>query len=730
MNHSHLISNLLFNRLAKLHIIVPSVIALLLIIGYILNQWVLAILVALLFAGLPILAIQEKAKYYQHIVDTVQEGIYFVDVNAQTTFVNQRMADMLGYTIEEMQGRSMFEFMDESARVEAEKNLQRCKQGIKEQFDFRFCRKDGSTLWTTINTNSLLDDNGKFEGALGMITDITRHKQAEFALQESLELWQKVLASLNEAVLIVKKDTKEIEQCNKTTELMFGYTQEELINQKVLVLHVNEEMCQHFWHNIELAFDKKEPFETEFQMKRKNGEFFATENVITPLYEKNGQLYKVVSVIRDITERKQAEEILQNVVNGVSAELTAANAELTRAARLKDEFISNMSHELRTPLNAILGMFGMLQEEIYGVLKPQQIKAIDTIGEAANHLLILINGILDLAKIEAGKVKLDIFQIFSEEICKTCLYLVKASALKKHIKITTKYDPNVTIIQADERYLKQILLNLLNNAIKFTPQDGKVNLEIRGNMAEGVVKFIISDTGIGIDEKDMDYLFLPFVQLNGGLNRTHEGTGLGLSLVYRLVEMHGGSVSVTSKPGQASCFTVALPWQPTNGTVIPTVTEKKPESDKILAKVSDVSQNGFDKNKILAKNFGSNKKIIANVVILLVEDNSIVNEMLSNHLKDAGYQVITTYNGSQAIEKAREKHPDVILMDLQIPTMDGLEVTHVIRNDAETATIPIIALTALAIPTEKERCVKAGINKYFVKPVNLQKLDVAIEELL
>jgi len=716
-------SNSLLNRLAKLYLIVPIIIILLIIVGYILNQWILAIFIVLLFAGLYTVAIQEKAKYYQHIVDTVQEGIYFVDANGQTTFVNQRMADILGYTIEEMQNHSMFDFMDEAACIEAEKSLQHCKQGIKEQFDFRFCHKDGATLWTTINTSPMFDDRGKFKGALGMITNITRHKQTELALQESLELWQKVLASLNEAVLIVKKDTKEIEQCNKTTEFMFGYSQEELINQKTNILHVNESMYKHFWHNIELAFAKKESFETEFQMKRKNGDFFATENVITPLYEKNGQLSKVVSVIRDITERKQAEEILQNVVNGVSAELTAANAELTRAARLKDEFISNMSHELRTPLNAILGMFGMLKEEIYETLNPQQTKAIDTIGGAANHLLVLINGILDLAKIEAGKVKLDIFPIFSKEICKTCLYLVKAVALKKHIRVTTKYDPSVTILQADERYLKQILLNLLNNAIKFTPQNGTVNLEVHGNATEGVVKFKISDTGIGIDEKDMDYLFLPFVQLNGGLNRNHEGTGLGLSLVYRLVEMHGGSVSVTSKLGKGSCFTVALPWRE---EVPPT--DQKLVNDKVLAKVSGISHH--DKNKILAKSSGSSKEIITKVVILIADDNSVVNEILSNYLKFVGYQVIVAYNGNQAIEKTREKHPNIILMDLQMPTVDGLEATRVIRNEAEIAQIPIIALTALVIPAEKERCFNAGINKYFVKPVSLQKLEAAIEELL
>ena len=717
MKYSSIISNSHFDYFAKhFYIIVPVVIALLTTVGYFLNQWILAvfIVIVLLIEELRLSSIRESEKNYRRIVDTVQEGICLIDANVQTTFVNQRMADMLGYSIKEIPGNLVFDFMDETARLDAEQYLQRCRQGISEQFDFRFRRKDGSTLWTIINTSPLIDDNGKFKGALGMITDITRHKQAEFALRDSLNLWQKVLASLNEAVLIVRKDTRQIEQCNQTTELMFGYKQEELINQNVLLLHVNTEMYQQFWHNISLAFDKKESFETEYQMKRKNGEIFATENVITPLDEENGQIHKVVSVIRDITERKQAEEILQNVVNGVSAELTTANAELARATRLKDEFIANMSHELRTPLHAILGMFGMLQEEIHSTLNPQQAKAVNTIGEAGNHLLSLINGILELAKIEAGKIKLDIFQVFSEEICKTCLYLIKAAALKKQIKITIKHDANVKIIQADERYLKQILLNLLNNAIKFTHQDGEINLEVQGNVEEGVVKFIVSDNGIGIDEKDMDYLFMPFVQLDGGLSRAHEGTGLGLSLVYRLVKMHGGSVSVESELGKGSSFTVSLPWQPVTNEPFPATMKNK-----------------IDINQVVPKNSaGSTLKITSETVVLLVDDNSIVIDMLSNHLKLEGYQIIIAYNGIQAIETAREKHPDIILMALQMPTMDGLEATRRIRAYAETATIPIVALSALAIPGNQERCLKAGMNHYFVKPVNLKELVALIKAVL
>jgi signal transduction histidine kinase len=388
-------------------------------------------------------------------------------------------------------------------------------------------------------------------------------------------------------------------------------------------------------------------------------------------------------------------------------ELRLANTELARAARLKDEFLANMSHELRTPLNAILGMAEVLQEGIYGQLNVQQAKSVHTIEASGRHLLALINDILELAKIEAGKIKLDLIPVSANWVGESCLQLVKELANKKSVKIQAVFAPNPLTVQADERYLKQILLNLLGNAIKFTPTGGTVNLEIKGDAQRQVVNLSVSDTGIGISTENMRYLFKPFVQLDGGLNRQHEGTGLGLALVYRLVEMHGGSVSVTSNPGQGSCFTVSLPWQATSNSL------------PLLPDNDSVAQPPVPTEPVNSK-----------VVILLADDNQIITETIADYLTAKGYQIILAINGIEAIEKARENHPDLILMDIQMPEMDGLEATRRIRADTELAEIPIIALTALARPNDRERCLEAGANDYLSKPISFKGLAATIKAWL
>ncbi|HDN25512.1 MAG TPA: PAS domain S-box protein [Thioploca sp.] len=930
------------------------------------------------------MALKASEERYRRIVDTAQEGIWVINAEAKTSFVNQRMTDMLGYSIEEMQGRPMYDFMDEAASLEAERNFDWHKQGIGERHDFRFRRKDCSELWAIISTAPLFDEHGEFMGALGMITDISERKQMEEQLRRSEELHQVILSNISDAIFITDDDgnftyicpniknfvgfsiaemqafgnisrllqdnciwldelkrlgeiqNAECEMIDKSeqtlsllvnvkrvfikegtvlyscrdittrklaeqnfrqllenapdamvivnqqgtiilintqTEKLFGSTRAYLLGKPVEILIPERYRRQHR-HHWKTYFSDPSPlpmgFGIELYALHQDGSGFPVEISLSPIETKEGIL--VSTTIRDITERKQAEETLRNIVEGVSAttgsnflerlvehlakilqvkyafigqsltddpkilttlfivadnqlidnfeydlrntpcenvitgdipcgsysqgiqqhftnplliqmgvescvgvplfdthgkvmgliaimddkplrsqkriesmllifaarasaelervhaekalqqeraslaqrveertaELMRANMELARAARLKDEFIASMSHELRTPLNAILGMAEVLQEGSYGSVNESQIRSLHTIEESGRHLLSLINDILELAKIEAGKVQLEMNLVSAEQIANTCLRFIKKLAFKKRFKISTSFDIAVTTVQADDRCLKQILLNLLSNAVKFTPENGAINLEISGDAEHGVVNFIVSDTGIGIAETDLEYLFKPFVQINGGLNRTHEGTGLGLSLVYRLAEMHGGCVSVKSEVGKGSSFTVSLPWQPM--------------MDKLQY---DDNQHNTDSQPELVV-----AKLHTSAVILLVDDNPTIIETVSDYLKVKGYRVIIAYNGVQAIEQVITAHPDIILMDIQMQIMDGLEATRRIRANAEIAAIPIIALTALAMPGDKERCLEAGTNDYLSKPVSFKDLIAAIERLL
>jgi signal transduction histidine kinase/DNA-binding response OmpR family regulator len=539
---------------------------------------------------------------------------------------------------------------------------------------------------------------------------------------------------------------------------------------------------------------------------------------------------------QEIAERKRAEVALEEErallarrVAERTADLNAANRELARAARLKDEFVASMSHELRTPLTVILGLSEVLKTEVYGPLTAKQAESIHDIEESGHHLLLLINDVLDLSKIEAGQFELQIGLVSVETVCQSSLQFIKQAAHKKQLKISLTLDSAASTLQADERRLKQILVNLLNNAVKFTPENGTVGLEVAGDFAERVVHFTVWDTGIGISPEDMERLFQSFVQVDSSLARQHSGTGLGLVLVRRMVELHDGTVSVESEVGQGSRFTISLPWSepmqlagPVSvagldapGAILirraliiddsPTAADKltrylrqlgvisviHPHGEGAVDKALQVNPDVIILDILLSDSSGwdvltqlkAEKRtqnipvLIASAVderrrglalgaaeylvkpilqrqlqqalnqivlseaepfeqdslgeesdqdegssqvqrplILVAEDDNKIATLLVDYLLTRKYQVIIAQNGIEALKQAKEKKPDIIIMDIQMPEMDGLEAIRRLRADTELAIMPIIALTALAMPGDK--------------PINLEQLAKIIEDQL
>ena len=419
------------------------------------------------------------------------------------------------------------------------------------------------------------------------------------------------------------------------------------------------------------------------------------------------------TLARQRTDRalQQERALLTQRVAERTAELSAANAELARAARLKDEFLANMSHELRTPLNAILGLSETLQDAVYGPINDKQDKALRNIEESGRHLLALINDVLDLSKIGAGKVELNIEPALVDDVCQAALRLIKETAHQKRLHVAALIDSHVVVVNADLRRLKQILVNLLSNAVKFTPAGGQIGLEVQGDPAQETVRFTIWDTGIGIAAENLPLLFKSFMQIDSRLSRQYEGTGLGLTLVARLVEMHGGSVSVESQLGRGSRFTVMLPWQEVEvGGWKPVLREAE----------------GLDAAR------GAPQPIPAAVppLILVAEDNEMNLQALVDYLTAIEFRVTVARNGVEAIQRAQEDPPAAIIMDIQMPIMDGLEAIGHIRAIPALARVPIIALTALAMPGDRERCLAAGATDYLSKPVRLKQLVKTIEAQL
>jgi CheY-like chemotaxis protein/nitrogen-specific signal transduction histidine kinase len=410
----------------------------------------------------------------------------------------------------------------------------------------------------------------------------------------------------------------------------------------------------------------------------------------------------MIGADQDITLHKLAEETLR-----------LANAEMERGLRMKNEFLANMSHELRTPLNAILGISESLAEQISGSLNEKQIKYVGVISESGRHLLDLINDILDLSKIEAGKLEIDIQPISVERLCASSLRMVKELAQKKSLNVSLRIDENVKVILGDERRLKQSLVNLFSNAVKFTPQGKRIGLDVSGNAEMNEATFTVWDEGIGISQDDIKLLFQPFVQLNAGLTREYAGTGLGLSLVAQMVRLHGGRIELTSELGMGSRFMITLPWMPAEqqiqSPIKPLVRADSP--GLVSSRVETSAGKRTDK-------------------ILIVDDTEVVAQLVSDYLQRKGYKTIIAYDGREAVALAGQEHPQIILMDVMMPVMSGLDATRQIRTNAALKDVPIIGLTALAMPDDREQCLAAGMNAHVSKPIEMQELERIIERYL
>jgi signal transduction histidine kinase/CheY-like chemotaxis protein len=413
----------------------------------------------------------------------------------------------------------------------------------------------------------------------------------------------------------------------------------------------------------------------------------------------NARLYKEI--------RHHSKELEQRVRER-TADLSRVNADLAQAVRVKDEFLASMSHELRTPLTGILGLSEALQLKVYGELSEKQGKTLKTIEESGRHLLDLINDILDLSKIEAGKLELQFAPCSLADICQASLQLIRGMAQKKNQRVHYTPTAEPIIIHVDARRLKQLLVNLLSNAIKFTPQNGELGLEVKTSESGRKFELTVWDKGIGIDSGNLQNIFKPFVQLDSGLAREYSGTGLGLALVKRLTELHNGGIEVESRVGGGSRFTVVLPRSPENTVPIPSIARRATGG---LVPPPDPSKTPL---------------------VMFADDNELVLQMVADFLEAMQYRVIKVHSGTELIEQASKLHPDIMLVDIQMPGIGGLETIRRIRSHPDPLVVgtPVIAVTALAMPADRERCLDAGANDYMSKPLKLKALAVAIQKLL
>lgn len=627
---------------------------------------------------------------YRQIVETAQEGVWVIDAWGKTVFVNPKMAAMLGVSVLEMTGRSMYDFMDAEARQFAEESMKRGSEGIAEQHGFRFRRGDGSPLWALVATNPLPSLEGEFGGALAMVTDITERKRAEEQLQdaarENTQL-ASAIANLTSGVVISDPSLPDnpVIFANAAFYSLTGYSPGEVLDRNCRFLQ-GPETDPATVQEIREAIAARRIFQGDILNYRKDGSTFWDELTITPVFDQVGTLLNFVGLQSDITARRETALALQR-----------AKAEAERANAAKSEFLSRMSHELRTPLNAILG-FAQLAE--LDVETADERENIEQISRAGGRLLQLINEILDISRIESGHMSLALQAMPLGVAVTSAIALVRPLAAER--KVTLADVSCWQFVLADEQRLQQVLLNLLSNAIKYNREGGSVTVSCQETTADRL-RITIEDTGIGIAEMDVAQLFQPFQRLPSGESNV-EGIGLGLAISQRLVGLMGGRIGVETEPDVGSRFWFELPLAPEPVEQL----EEVPPPTALLQQADGIAQ-----------------------TLLYIEDNAANLKLVQRIIAQRpAIRMIAAQQGSLGLEMARQHQPDLILLDLHLPDMNGDQVLVWLRSEPRTAHIPVIMISADAIGGEIERLKELGASAYITKPFEVPKLLQALDDTL
>jgi PAS domain S-box-containing protein len=489
---------------------------------------------------------EHPSEFLRALVDASPFGIIAFDAAGRIRLWSRGAQEILGWTEEMLIGRAPpAEIEPLASSVNAA--------------EMRFVRNDGVPVeiksWTVPwqeGTVTIVSDNS----AEHQIQDLMKRERDALAQAKAEHRYRELLDAAPDAIIEVDEDGR-ILTLNAATAKSFGYSREELLGELVEALVPDHVRGNHAGHRAQYrAHPVTRPMGTGLDLhgRRKDGSTFPVEISLSPVKSEEG--FRVTAIIRDITERKDVEERLQAIQKKYLRELELRNQEIERANRHKSEFLANMSHELRTPLHTVIGFSELLSEETKGPLNDQQRRFVHHIHKDSQHLLALINDILDLSKIEAGKLQLRPETVDLGILLEDALSSIRPQCLEKSITIGTNIAAPV-LVSADRIRLKQILYNLLSNAVKFTPRGGDIRIDAEA--LDGMAQVSVTDTGIGVSPEDHDAIFETFHQAGSNTGGVREGTGLGLPITRRLVEQHGGRIWLKSEPGRGSCFTFTLP---------------------------------------------------------------------------------------------------------------------------------------------------------------------------
>ena len=578
----------------------------------------------------------------------------------------------------------------------------KASRGIEDIYELTYIRKDGSRLPAVVSVTALNDPQNLIIGYLLIGTDNTAHKQDE-AEQKLLDqrlrdqqFYTRSLIESNIDAIMTTDPSGIITDVNKQMEVLTGCTRDELIGAPFKKYFTDPGRAE---AAINLVLSEQKVIDYELTARARDGRKTVVSYNATTFYDRERKLQGVFASARDITERKRSEQALHETNLALeSARLAAEKANLA-----KSDFLSGMSHELRSPLSAILG-FGELLQTTSPQPTPSQKDHIAEILKAGWHLLKLIDEILDLARIESGKVSLSLEPVSLAGVIADCQTMMEPEELTRGITLTVPAFEIPLYVSADKIRLKQVLINLLSNAFKYNRPGGTVTVECTPNTPERV-RVSIKDSGAGLPPEKLTQLFQPFNRL-GQERGTEKGTGFGLVMSKKLVELMGGIMGVESSVGVGSVF-----WFELNSASAP-----PPVSD------------GTGPAPVAKK---QDQRMTAVRTLLYVEDNAanlkLVEQVIAGR---PDIRLLTAVNGELGIELARENQPDVILMDINLPGINGIQALGVLHEDPATAHIPVIAFSVNAMPLDIKKGLEAGFFRYLTKPMKLDEFMITLDEAL
>lgn len=638
-------------------------------------------------------ALEASERSFREIFEEAPIGIAAVDLNQRFQQVNRALCAMLGYSESELRNHTPLELTHPEDVAESSRLAQlMLSSSAATRGEKRYLHKNGGVIWATRTGCVIRDSTGKPRQFLIMVEDISERKRAEKDLAES----RRQLEAAHDANQLIMDNSQDVIcsidehgrflSVNAASEELWGYSPQELIGRKYMdLVHPD---------------DQQRTSAADLETRRSG----AIADFVNRYVRKDGSLVDVLwtarwsnsdhilfCVAHDMTELQRNETALRDAKN-----------EADRANRAKSEFLSRMSHELRTPLNAILGFGQLLERQCANETQRMRLGHIIAGGR---HLLDLINEVLDISRIEAGRLQLSLEPVSVSEAVAEALDLLRPLAEERAIELTAGTQPLYVV--ADRQRFKQVLLNLITNAIKYTPEGGKVSIALETS-AKGLIRLTVNDTGAGIAPENLSRLFTPFDRLGAELSSI-QGTGLGLALCRRLMEAMNGSIAVASRLGEGSSFTIELP-----------------QTTSPLAQTPSRRRSIAEQSELLAAE---------RLTILYVEDNlsnlALVEQILEEY---PAVELLSAPTGSVGLELALRHLPAVILLDLHLPDLPGWEVLARLKADARTREIPVIVVSADATPRQIERLRSAGATEYLTKPIDISTfyrvLDEATQECI